>query len=148
MDESLAADRYARPRAAAGLGIRPAVGSRPITLRALLALGCMVSGGIAVRICDPAPYLQADPGLARLLRGMASIKALIVLGALSAVLWRFGGRVTRPVAAAYLASSIAMVGSTTLIWELTLIPPAAIVFHAALLTMLVAAWRDDRPWIR
>lgn len=40
----------------------------------------------------PAPesLLQADAELARLLRGMALIKAAIVVAALAALLWRFG----------------------------------------------------------
>jgi hypothetical protein len=109
----------------------------------MLVAGCALAIGIAMRTTDPAAYIAADPALARLLRGMAVIKGAAVLGAVFAVFWRFGWRVSLPVSLSYIAGSWLLAGTTMLIWQLTLIPPAAVVFHAALIAMLVTAWRDD-----
>ena len=117
--------------------------SRPLMLRALLIAGCAVSIGIAMRVGDPAGYLQADADLARVLRGMALIKAALVLGAVLAVGWRFGWRITVPISWGYLVGSWVLAGSTMLVWRLTLIPLAGVLFHVALIGMLLSAWRDD-----
>jgi hypothetical protein len=116
---------------------------RSWTLRAILIAGCALSIGAAVWVSDPTAYLQADPALARLLRGMALIKAVAVLSAVAAVFWRFGRRVTPPQSSAYILGSSMLAGTTMLIWQLSWIVTAAIAFHAALLGLLLAAWRDD-----
>ncbi len=111
-------------------------------LRSGLVLGCAVAIGIAAWLGDPSGYLQADPALARLLRGMAVIKGMIAIAAVGAVFWRLGWRVSRAGAAAYLVASWALTGSTMIIWQLSFIVPAALVFHAAALSMLLISWRE------
>jgi hypothetical protein len=111
-------------------------------LRSGLVLGCAVAIGIAAWLGDPSSYLQADPALARLLRGMAVIKGMIAIAAVGAVFWRLGWRVSKAGAAAYLVSSWALTGSTMIIWQLSFIVPAALVFHAAALSMLLVSWRE------
>jgi hypothetical protein len=111
-------------------------------LRGGLVLGCAMAIGLAAWLGDPGGYLQADPALARLLRGMALIKGMIVIGALGAVFWRLAWPVSKPVAAGYLVASWTMAGSTMLIWELSYIVPAAVLFHAAALSLLVVGWRE------
>jgi hypothetical protein len=123
---------------------RDAVLPRVAALRAALIAGCAAAVGLAARVGDPAAYLLADPALARLLRAMALIKGLLVLAAALASWWRFGWRASPAVSIAYLAATWAMAGSTMLIWQLALIPFAAVLFHAALVGLLLAAWRDDR----
>jgi hypothetical protein len=110
-------------------------------LRSVLMVGCAISIGIAVYLGDPSSFTP-DPALARLLRGMALIKGVIATAAAAAVCWRFGRPVSKPVAAGYLLGSWILVGSTLLIWQLSWIPAAAILFHAAALSMLFVSWRD------
>jgi hypothetical protein len=104
--------------------------------------GCALSIALAAHLGDPLGIVQADPPLARLLRGMALIKGLIALAIVAAVWWRFGRPISRPVAAAYLAGSWMLAGSTTLVWQLSWIPLAAVVFHVAALSMLLVSWRE------
>jgi hypothetical protein len=140
----------ARPPSSALLGAS-GLPSAPLlwrswTPRAVLILACALSIGAAVWVSDPTAYLQADPALARLLRGMALIKAAAVLTAVAAVMWRFERRVALPLSVTYVVGSSALAGTTMLIWQLTWIAAAAVAFHAALLGLLLAAWRDDgRP---
>jgi hypothetical protein len=118
--------------------------SRAVALRAILLVGCALTVVAAARISNTEGYILADPDLARLLRGMAVIKSVAVLAAVSAVLWRFGWRVTTPVSITYIVGSWTLAGTTMLIWQLTWIVSAAVAFHAALLGILLAAWRDDQ----
>jgi hypothetical protein len=111
-------------------------------LRIGLIVGCASSIGIAVWLGDPSGYLHADPALARLLRGMALIKGMIAIAAVGAVFWRLAWPVSKIGAAAYLISSWAIAGSTMLIWQLSYIVPAALLFHAAALSLLLVSWRE------
>jgi hypothetical protein len=120
------------------------VSTRPAALRGLLLLGCVISAAMAFRLGDPTAYLAADPELAQLLRGMAVIKAGIVIAAIGVLLWRFGRPMSPPLAAIYLVGAWLLSAATLLVWQLTLIPLAAIGFHAAELSLLVVAWRDTR----
>lgn len=117
---------------------------RATALRAGLLAGCAASVCAALWLGDPRPALDADVELARLLRGMAVIKAAICLLALGALWWRFGHPTSRRLAAAYLLGAWLVAGASMLVWQLTLVPAAAIAFHAGELTLLIAAWRDGR----
>jgi hypothetical protein len=99
---------------------------------------------IAAWLGDPSGYLHADPALARLLRAMALIKGTIAVAVVGAVYWRLGWPVTRPVAGSYLIASWAIAGSTMLIWQLSYIVPAALLFHSAVLSLLLVSRRDLR----
>jgi hypothetical protein len=123
---------------------RDAALTRVAGLRAALLAGCAAAAGLAARAGDPAAYLLADPALAHLLRAMALIKGVLALAAMLATWWRFGWRAGTAISAAYLAATWGLVGAATLIWQLTLIPLGAVLFHAALVGLLLAAWRDDR----
>ena len=85
-----------------------------------------------------------DADLVVLLRAMAAIKAVLVLAALGAVVWRFGLPIGTGTALVYGASIAAMSFATALIFVSAFIGLAAVVFHAGLFAALVAAWRDDR----
>lgn len=126
----------------ASVPLHRAAFSHPSALRAILIFGCALAIGAAVWASDPADYLRTDPALARLLRGMALIKGVAVLGAVLAVHWRFGWRLSKPLSITYLLGSWALAGTTMLIWQLTSIVLAAAAFHTALLAILLAAWRD------
>ncbi len=84
----------------------------------------------------------ADPDLARLLRAMALLKALIASGAVAAMLWRLGGPVTLPRLAAYAAAGAAMAAGPGLIWSLTHLGAGALLLHGGLLAGVLLLWRD------
>lgn len=130
----------ARPADAAARPAAPA--SATLLLRATLLLGCLAAVALAAAFGRPAASLQADPDLAFLLRGMAAIKAALVLAALAAVLWRLGHPVTQKAAQAYGVGVWLMAAACVLVWRLTSIPFAAIVFHLGEFTLLFTAWRD------
>jgi hypothetical protein len=116
----------------------------PSLLRALLLLGCAAAIGVALGFGDPAPSLRADPELAVLLRGMALIKAGIVMAALAAIAWRLGHPIGRATALAYLAGAWLTAAATALIWQLSAITLAAALFHVGALALLVVAYTDRK----
>jgi len=120
----------------------PASTGHALLWRGGLIAACALSISVAAWAGHPAGYLQADPALAHLLRAMALIKGLIVLGALGAALWRYGWPIAAPVALGHAACIAMLAGSATMIWQLTLIPLAALMFHGALLGMLYLGWRE------
>lgn len=115
-----------------------------VTLRSLLVAGCVSAAVGAFAAGDPEVYQNADPELARLLRAMALIKGSLVLGAIAALVWRFGWAVSSGLAAGYLISAWIVVGATMLIWQLSFIGAAAILFHCAEFLLLALAWHDSR----
>jgi hypothetical protein len=117
--------------------------SRRLRLGGMLLGGCVLAVLAAAAVGRPEPLLQADPELARLLRGMALIKAAIVVAALAALLWRVGRPLSDGLTGAYLAGAWSAAGACMLIWQLDFIPTAIVMFHLGELTLLVAAWRDN-----
>lgn len=120
----------------------PSQRNAPALLRSLLLTACAVAVATAAALGHPAAFIAADPELAFLLRGMAAIKAAIVLAAVAVLVWRFARPVPQRTALAYIAGVAVLAAATTLIWQLSFIPFAAIVFHLAEFVVLVAAWRD------
>lgn len=114
----------------------------PAWLRLMLLSGCAAAVALVALIGDPAAYLASDAELATLLRGMALIKAGIVLTAISALWWRLRRPVSTRLALVYLVGTWWMVAASMLIWQLTLIPMAALTFHVGEIALLLAAWRD------
>jgi hypothetical protein len=45
---------------------------------------------------------------------------------------------------AYLVGAWLSAGATTLVWQLSFIPLAALTFHASEFTLLLVAWRDHQ----
>lgn len=113
-------------------------------LRAALLLGCAATVALAAGMGHPAPALDSDVDLGRLLRGMAAIKAGIVLAAIVLMWWRFKHPVPAPLAACGLIAAWLAAGASVLIWQLTAIPIAVATFHTSGLAFLVAAWLDWR----
>ncbi len=122
--------------------------AQPLLLRALLLVGMAAAVGAVMTFSSPSVTALADPSLACLLRGMALIKAVITLGAAAAVLWRLGRSAAAGVTAAYVVSVWVMTAANLLIWQLHAIIWAAVGFHAALIILMLAAWRDDRAVLR
>ena len=121
---------------------RAARASSPALLRLLLIAGGLAAVAAVAWLGQPAAQLRADPELAHLLRGMAALKAAIVLAAFGVLHWRFGRPIAQRTALAYLGAAWLMAGASMLVWQLTLIPVAAVAFHVGEFTLLLAAWRD------
>lgn len=114
----------------------------PAFLRSVLLVCGSVSVGLAISVGQPSVAMLSDPALAFLLRGMAVIKAVMVLGVVAVLFWRFGRPIRFRTAAVYVLGTAALAGASVLIWRLSSIPLAALVFHVAGFAVLVAAWRD------
>ena len=112
-------------------------------LRGLLVVVCAASAACAWRAGDPTAALLADPELAQLLRGMAVLKGMMVAAAIGILAWRFGHPIAPRIAVGYLAGIGAMAAATVMIWQLTVLLPAAAIFHAGLFVALIVAWRAD-----
>jgi len=131
---------------AAGTAAPTRVGA-PATLRALLVAGGLVAAGLAffgsASVADEAAQSASDPALARLLRGMALLKAGLTLGAAGLLWWRLAEPVSLRLTTVYLLGAWSMAAATALVWQLWMIPVAAFVFHAGEISLLVAAGLDD-----
>jgi len=103
-----------------------------------LAAGFMLTGQAAA--AEAARLAGED--LTRLLRGMAAIKAAIILPALAAILWRLGTPASPALFGAYTASAAAMTLSIGLIWHMAHVGPGALLMHAGLIGTLVLLFRD------
>ena len=138
MDASLLDKRPAREWRAKAEADTPS----PTLLRALLLTGSALALAIAVSCGSPEAYIRTDRELAFLLRGMAAIKACLVIATASVLWWRFGHPIGRVAAAAYLLGAFLTAAASGLIWQLTLIVPAAAAFHVGGFTLLFVACID------
>lgn len=85
---------------------------------------------------------------ARLLRGMAALKALMAVAAAAAVFWRIGAPTGTARLAAYVAAGAIMMVGPGLIWGLWHIALGAALLHAGLLATLLLLWRDPHVGAR
>jgi hypothetical protein len=131
------------PATSGAAAAAPPAAAHARLLRTLLVAGCVLSVCVALCYGDPAGYLQSDPALARLLRGMALIKGAIGMAAIALVLWRYGWPISRAAAVSYALGCAVLAGCSALIWQLTWIAPAAVLFHAGLIGMLILGWRES-----
>lgn len=104
--------------------------------------GMLAAVALGLGFGDPAPLLDRDASLAHLLRGMAAIKAVLVVAAAAVVAWRLRWPAAPAVAIAYGVGVCAMAAATALIWQLSFIAGAALLFHVAEIGLLLLAWRD------
>jgi hypothetical protein len=114
----------------------------PVLLRSMLLTGCALAVAIAASCGSPEAHLRADRELAFLLRGMAVIKACLVVAAVGVLWWRFGHPIGRGRSAAYLIGAFLSAAASGLIWQLTLIVPAALAFHVGAFALLLVAYAD------
>lgn len=104
---------------------------------ALLAMGAALVVGFAVR-AGPAP---ADAELARLLQFMAVVKGAMSVGLGAVIAWRFAHPVSKGFALAYLIAGVMLFASPGIIWQQHVVL-GAVLFHAGLVLVFVAGWRD------
>lgn len=112
--------------------------------RSVLIGGCLGAATLGLLAGDPAAYLQSDPELSRVLRGMALIKAALVLLAISAIFWRCSWSLSRGPGAGYVLGVVLMAFATAVIWQLSHLAAAAGLFHLGLFLLLGAAYLDHR----
>lgn len=118
----------------------------PNRTRPALLAGSAVLLAAPLLLVAPAAHWAGDADLLLLMRGMAGIKSALALAALGLVAWRLGKpELSRARIASYVGGVWALALATGLIWQLTAIVPASMLFHAATLTLLVTAWRDTTP---
>ena len=110
--------------------------------RGRLVLAVAFGAAVGLIVGDPSARLAADPELARLLRGMALIKALLIAVGLRVLWWRFGLAIEPVRARAYVACLAFMAFAAGLAWQLSYLPILTLAFHGALLSLGVLAWRD------
>ena len=121
---------------------RPLSGApRAIVWRTALVVTVLVACGVAAAFGEPSMLALSDPALARLLRGMALLKAAMTITAIGLLWWRLGRAIRPEVAIAAGLAIAAMAAATVSIWRLAFLLPAAFVFHAGLFTLLVLAAR-------
>ena len=84
----------------------------------------------------------AGADFARLLRAMAMIKAVLALGAITAVFWRLGTAISLPWFGAYAAACTAMAAGPGLIWAMAHVGLGAVLLHGGLLVACLLLWRD------
>lgn len=118
----------------------------PARTRALLVIGSAFLLAAPLALVQPAAHWARDPELLQLLRGMAGIKGVLAALAFTVVWWRLG-RASGPgsFAATCIGSVWALALSTGLLWQVTAVPAASVLFHCATITLLVTAWRDVSP---
>jgi hypothetical protein len=123
---------------------RRAVGARSAALgwRGRLLVAVALGAGVGLVVGDPSARLAADAELARLLRGMALVKALLIAVGVRVLWWRFGLRIEPVRARAYVAALAFMAFAAGLAWQLSYLPVLTLAFHGALLSLGVLAWRD------
>jgi hypothetical protein len=115
--------------------------ARSLVLAAVAAAA--VAGAVSVDPVQAArAAAQAGPGLTRLLRGMAAIKAMMALASLGAVDWRLRSPASTGWVAAYAIAGAAMAAGPGLIWAIAPLTAGAALLHAGLTATLILLWRD------
>lgn len=104
-------------------------------LSVAIATGVLVGNDAGVRAA-------ADPDLARLLRAMAAMKAVLAAGAVAAIIWRLRDSVGWPRLLAYALACAAMAAGPGLIWTLSYVGVGAVLLHAGLFGAVLLLWRD------
>jgi hypothetical protein len=110
----------------------------------LLILAGAGAAGFAADYGTAAPHAAAiaDPGLTRVLRGMAIIKSAMAAGAAAAVVWRLGGAISLVRLSAYALAGAAMAEGPGLIWTMLNVATGALLLHAGLAATAILLWRD------
>ncbi len=139
-----AATRAANPAALPLRDVARAHVNKTRLYRAALVAGMLAVAATALLTTDGARVAASEVSFVRMMRAMATIKALLVTIAAAVLWWRFARPVPTLFAIGYLSGAWAMIAATVLIWQLSSIGAAAIVFHTGELSLLLLAWRDNK----
>ncbi len=124
-----------------------ALGRRPTSWQAALPPVVVLAVVTVWALADPSRTLAADPELARVLRFMAAVKGATALVALALLGLRLGAPVAPLPGLGYLLAAAGAAAAPTLIWQLTWVGPAALLFYASVGTLAVLGWGDARRWL-
>jgi hypothetical protein len=107
-------------------------------IAAALVAGFAATGTQATQLA----ILHDGPALTRLMRFMAALKAVMVMAASAAVLWRLGAAISLPRFAAYAVTCTSMAAGPGLIWGMAHIGLGALLLHGGLFATLLLIWFD------
>jgi hypothetical protein len=107
-------------------------------IAAALVAGFAVTGTQATHLA----ILHDGPALTRLMRFMAGLKAVMVMAASAAVLWRLGAAISLPRLVAYAVTCASMAAGPGLIWGMAHIGLGALLLHGGLFATLLLVWFD------
>ena len=121
---------------------------KPLPLRLTFLAVCAVAAAAATYFAGGSVQ-SADPDLAKLLKGMAIIKTVILLAAGATIWWRLGFSIRPGFAAGYMLFGAMGVAGAALVWNMAGLGLAPFLFDGGLLGFLILALRDDNgPWLR
>jgi hypothetical protein len=136
-------DTYVPSNAApshAGAGIAPPIARATILV---VVAGCGILGLMFTDTQASARAAKlAGADLARLLRAMAAIKALLAAAVIATVTWRLALPAAAPRLAAYAAACASMAAGPGLIWDMAHVGTGALLLHGGLLAAILLLWRD------
>ncbi len=116
-------------------------------LRGSLVVACAIAVVACWGLGSPAPHLESDPELARLLRSMVLLKAAVMVAAFAGLMWRFRWPLSLGLGSGYIAAAALASGSLVPIWNLTHVAVAAVLFHVGAAMLVVGALLDrSAPW--
>ena len=120
-----------------------------LRLRLAFLGACALAAVAATFFAGTSGVQSADPDLAKLLKGMAIIKTVILLAAGAAIWWRLGSPIRPGFAAGYIIFGAIGVAGAALVWNMAGLAVAPFLFDGGLLGFLILALRDDNgPWLR
>ena len=111
--------------------------------RGRLLSAVAVGAAVGFVLGDPQAHVEGDPELARLLQGMALIKAMLVAGVVRLLWWRLCRPVAPAMAWGYVAVAASMSLATLLAWQMSYFLLLSLAFHGALLSLGLLALKDD-----
>ncbi len=121
----------------------------PLVLRAAFLASCFLAAACVTFFSAASSAPSIDPDLAKLVKGMAVIKSVIVLAAGVLIWWRLGSAIRPALAAGYILLAAACTGGAALVWNMTGLAVAPFLFDGGLLGFLILALRDDNgSWLR
>ncbi len=121
---------------------------KPLPLRLMFVAVCASAAAAAIYFAGGSAQ-NADPDLAKLLKGMAIIKTGILLAVSAAIWWRLGFPIRLGFAAGYMLFGAIGVAGAALVWNMAGLALAPFLFDGGLLGFLILALRDDNdPWLR
>jgi hypothetical protein len=107
-------------------------------IAAAVIAGLLATGTQATHVA----ILQDGAALTRLMRFMAALKAVMVMAASAAVLWRLGAAISLPGFVAYAGTCALMAAGPGLIWGMAHVGLGALLLHGGLLATILLIWFD------
>jgi hypothetical protein len=107
-----------------------------------LAALWVIAAGSSLLLTQGGPQGSVDPSLITLLRLMAAIKAAMAVAAALLVDWRLARPMPAAMACGYGVAVALMAAASGMIWQMSHLMVAGVLFHAGLLLWLGLAYLD------